>query len=147
MAKRTSTSVGSYVARLWSEPIKGYSDEGQAHKSEAHKCGKDILKMFAEDYLGLSDKQFDVRSNQGGVAVSGEVTLHTDHLPGCNAGIYVQFCQSHKTVLYRTVSSRKDYTGGVNQWADIRDILHNDETLKTFASIIKRLCGDSLLKD
>jgi len=56
-----------------------------------------------------------VRSNMGGIAVSGEVWLHAAHL-------FVQLSEScvqspGVEVLYRSCSRRGDCTGGVNQWA------------------------------
>ena len=57
-----------------------------------------------------------MRSNRGGVAVSGEVTLHGQNL-------YVQICQpatGHDSgILIRTCEGRKDYTGGANNFAPL----------------------------
>ncbi len=55
----------------------------------------------------------DVRYNAGGIAVSGEATLHGD-------GLYVQIQQSCTSpdlnILVRTCKGRKDYTGGRNTY-------------------------------
>jgi hypothetical protein len=48
---------------------------------------ENALKALA-DALRLSSGEFDLRSNKGGIAVSGEVTLHGDDL-------YVQVSQSY----------------------------------------------------
>jgi hypothetical protein len=57
-----------------------------------------------------------VRSNLGGVAVSGEATLHGQNL-------YVQICQPatgwDRGILIRTCEGRKDYTGGRNHFAPL----------------------------
>jgi hypothetical protein len=68
--------------------------------------------------------RLNLRNNNGGPAVSGEITMHADHL-------YVQACQpatGHDSgVLYRACQSRKDYTGGRNNFASL-DLL-NDPAL------------------
>jgi hypothetical protein len=64
---------------------------------------------------------FDLRSNQGGVAVSGEVTLHADRL-------YVQASQpttgSDTGILFRSCDGRRDYVGGVNNFASLAPPRH-----------------------
>ena len=75
--------------------------------------------------LGLDEEACDLRSNQGGVAVSGEVTLHADRL-------YVQVCQpatgSDTGILFRSCEGRRDYTGGRNHFASL-DLLHRPDEL------------------
>ena len=65
----------------WYTPC-AYND---AQKRSFHATGRKRLKALATA-LGLEAGSFDVRSNLGGIAVSGEVTLHGEHL-------YVQICQ------------------------------------------------------
>jgi len=50
-----------------------------------HSRGKPQLRRIATA-LGLEPGSYDLRSNQAGIAVSGEITLHGDHL-------YVQVSQ------------------------------------------------------
>ena len=75
--------------------------------------------------LGLEHGSYDLRSNQAGIAVSGEITLHGDHL-------YVQVSQSatghHSGVLFRTCEGRKDYVGGPNSFASL-DLLNRPDEL------------------
>jgi antirestriction protein ArdC len=74
--------------------------------------------------LGLQSGDYDLRSNQGGIAVSGEVTLHTDHL-------YVQVSQSvlgDTGILYRHCQGRRDFTGGHNNFAPL-DLLNDPDEL------------------
>lgn len=75
--------------------------------------------------LGLASGAYDLRSNQGGIAVSGEVTLHADRL-------YVQACQpatGHDTgILFRACEGRKDYVGGRNNFASL-DLLDRPNEL------------------
>ena len=80
-------------------------------KDQFHRTAKAQLKKVAEA-MGLTPDQYDLRSNKGGIAVSGEVTLHTD-------SVYVQVGQFFHTplnVLYRTCKGRKDYSGGSNHY-------------------------------
>ena len=103
-----------------------------AAKRAFHARARRQLKQLA-DALGLASGAFDLRSNQGGIAVSGEVTLHADHL-------YVQACQpatGHDTgILFRTCQGRKDYHGGPNNFASL-DLLNRPEDL---ARRIKEVC-------
>ena len=75
--------------------------------------------------LGLEPGSYDLRSNLAGIAVSGEITLHGDHL-------YVQVSQSamgyHSGILFRTCKGRKDYVGGPNNFASL-DLLNRPEDL------------------
>src|SRR5271170_5045476 len=75
--------------------------------------------------LCFSPGAFDLRSNEGGIAVSGEVTFHADHL-------YVQVSQpaagSNTGILFRSCRDRRDYVGGVNNFASL-DLLHRPREL------------------
>lgn len=96
----------------------------QSNKDQLHRAGKKALKQLAER-LGLKKDEFEVRSNKGGIAVSGEVILHTDKL-------YIQLCDSFNgkgiRFLFRTCNGRKDYCGGQNNYASI-DHFESDEFL------------------
>lgn len=89
-----------------------------------HTNGRKRLKSLAKD-LAFEPGSFDLRSNPGGIAVSGEVTLHHDRL-------YVQICQpatgADSGILIRTCRGRKDYIGGRNNFAPLR-YLDNIEAL------------------
>ena len=95
----------------WYTPC-AYND---AQKRSFHATGRKRLKALAAA-LGLEAGTYDVRSNLGGIAVSGEVTLHGEHL-------YVQICQPatgwDSGILIRTCEGRKDYTGGANHFAPL----------------------------
>ena len=80
-----------------------------ADKDVFHKTGMRRLRAFAQTHLGLSKGQFDVRSNRGGIAVSGEVTLHTDR-------IYIQLSKgfSGPGILIRTCGGRRNFSGHSN---------------------------------
>ena len=89
-------------------------------------------KMFAYWHakaMGLEKGEFDLRSNKGGIAVSGEVTLHSD-----NAYIQVSQSMGRANVLYRSCNGRKDYSGGQNQYVDVSKLL-DDSTISKFQSL------------
>ena len=81
-------------------------------KVAMHRAAMGMLRELAAA-LGYTPTEYDVRSNKGGIAVTGEVTLHTDNL-------YVEVCDAwesnHLRLFIRTCKGRKDYTGGVNHY-------------------------------
>jgi hypothetical protein len=95
-----------------------------AAKIAFHTRAKRQLKKLA-DALSLPPGSFNLLSNKGGIAVSGEITLHADHL-------YVQASQpatgSDTGILFRTCKGRKDYVGGPNNFASL-DLLNEPEEL------------------
>jgi hypothetical protein len=101
-------------------------------KRAFHSHARRQLKQLA-NALGLAPGSYDLRSNQGGIAVSGEVTLHADRL-------YVQACQpatGHDSgILFRTCQDRKDYHGGPNNFASL-DFLNRPAEL---AHRIEEVC-------
>jgi hypothetical protein len=79
-------------------------------KTVFHRDGMKLLKTLAIE-LGI---EADFRSNKGGVAVSGEITLHGDQ-------IYIQlfqpsFAPDSFQFLVRSCKGRKDYSGGMNHF-------------------------------
>jgi len=89
-----------------------------------HSRARRQLRQLATA-LGLAPGAYDLRSNQGGIAVSGEETLHADRL-------YVQARQpatGHDNgILFLTCEGRKDYVGGRNHFASL-DLLHRPNEL------------------
>lgn len=78
-------------------------------KKRYQKLGKRILKAIAAQ-IGLSKGEFDIRWNPGGIAVSGDHTLHTDKFylalhDNCGVGWF----------YWRTCNGRRDFAGGPNQ--------------------------------
>jgi len=86
-----------------------------AQKRSFHKIGLKRLRLLAKA-IGFAPGSFDVRSNHGGMAVSGEVTLHHENL-------YVQISQpatrADTGILIRTCKGRKDCVGGHNNFASL----------------------------
>ncbi len=87
-------------------------------KTQFHREAKRLLRQVAKA-LGLETGTYDLRSNQGGIAVSGEITLHSEQL-------YVQISQScsmsGNDVLYRRCNGRKDYCGERNHFASAKEL-------------------------
>src|SRR5579864_4720587 len=86
-----------------------------ASKNSFHRRARLQLRRLAVA-LGLKPGAYDLRSNYGGIAVSGEAILHAERL-------YIQVSQpatGHNSgVLYRACSGRKDYIGGPNNFASL----------------------------
>ncbi len=104
---------------------RGVSYDADA-KATFHAEGRKAIKRLAAA-LGLARGSHQVRSCQGGIAVAGEIILHSDQ-------IYVQLSiglmgRGHD-VMFRRVEGRNDYTGGPNHWASIDELLDPD-TLAT----------------
>jgi hypothetical protein len=101
-------------------------------KEQFHRIARRQLKLLA-NALGLLPAQYDLRNNRGGIAVSGEITLHSDTL-------YIQVSQPFggvdSGILIRTCRHRKDYIGGPNNFASL-DLLHTPPEL---ARRIRQVC-------
>src|SRR5262249_59065726 len=110
---------------------KPVASDGEA-KRAFHIHARRRLKDLA-DALGLAPQNYDLRSNAGEIAVSGEVTMPADHL-------YVQAYQpatGHDSgLMFRTCQGRKDYHGGPNHFASL-DLLNGPDAL---ARRIKDAC-------
>lgn len=110
-------------ALLTENAVNAYSYSGEALKKAFHAQGKKFLKQLAAD-LGDEIGAFKISSNMAGIAVSGEVTLHADHL-------YVQLsehCGGERGIhmLYRSCKSQKDYCGGQNNTVTMRKFAEED---------------------
>lgn len=84
-----------------------YTDK---EKNDFHKEGLKLLKSLAK-HCGI---EADFRSNKGGIAVSGEITMHGDT-------VYVQLSQrafegGAISFLVRQCEGRKDYCGKTNHY-------------------------------
>jgi len=97
-------------------------------KQRFHTAARARLRRLATT-LRFPLGSFDLRSNLGGIAVSGEITRHHDD-------VYIQVCQrasgaprvrpeagprtGFSGILIRTCQGRRDYTGGGNHLAPLR---------------------------
>lgn len=102
-------------------------------KAAFHRTAKAALTELAKA-LGLREGEYDLRSNQGGIAVSGEVILHGDQL-------YVQVSQSvlgpGSEILYRKCRGRNDYTGFRNHFAPANML--DPENIPLFATQLQQV--------
>ena len=92
-------------------------------KKEFHRQARIALRALAKE-LRFPKSSYDLRSNRGGVAVSGEITLHHDR-------VYIQVCQpatgADSGILIRTCEGRRDYEGGRNHLAPLSLLDHPAE--------------------
>jgi len=80
----------------------------EVNKAAWIRKGTAVLRRLAKD-LDLTAGTFEVRTCKGGVAVAGDVILHTDTFYVNLSGF------SDRDAGYaRTCKGRKDYTGGRN---------------------------------
>ena len=94
-----------------------------AQKRKFHREARAALRALAKE-LRFPEGSHDLRSNQGGVAVSGEITMHHDR-------VYIQVCQpatgGDSGILIRTCDGRHDYEGGRNRLAPLSLLDHPAE--------------------
>lgn len=94
----------------------GYDSDA---KAAFHSEGRKAMTRLATA-LGLQRGRFQVRSNMAGIAVSGEIILHTDDF-------YIQLelsCMGPGSeVMFRSCVDRKDYVGGRNHFASIQELI------------------------
>ena len=100
-------------------------------KAEYKKLGRRILKEIVKE-LGLQKGEYEIRWNPGGIACSGDHTLHTDK-------IYVAL---HDNIgsgwfYWRTCKGRKDYTGGTNQIVYWNPTFMSEEGWKKLIQVLK----------
>ena len=84
-------------------------------KETFHRTARARLRALAT-LMGWQESSFDLRNNRGGVAVSGEITLHYD-------AVYIQVSQPasgyDSGILIRRCNGRRDYTGERNHFASL----------------------------
>jgi len=116
----------SKLQQIMSKPIGYDADRKAVFHREARRLMRQLVTALA-----LPVDSFDIRSNKGGIAVSGEITLHGEF-------IYVQVSQScfgdGCEVLFRRCNGRKDYCGEQSHFASA-DELSNPQCL---AGVMRR---------
>jgi hypothetical protein len=108
---------------------KSVSYDEDAKRRFHYQAEKILLEIAG--LLGYKECDYDLRHNQGGIAVSGEITLHSDNL-------YIQFAQSamgNSGFMWRTCKGRKDYTGGTNRWMRWSDLVDLSKVVATFKGV------------
>ena len=112
-----------------------------AKKTFLH-VGKVFLRALAKD-LGLRDAV--VKSNDGGITVSGECSLFGMWEEG---GIHICLGQfsagSENVLLYRTIRNLKDYRGGYNNWIGLKEweFMSYERLLERLGALRKRYACD-----
>lgn len=121
--------------RLVTLARRGFAYDEHA-KTVFHAEARKALQQLAPN-LGLNRSDYDLRTNRGGIAVSGETIFHSD-------SIYLQVSTSsmmaNGEILYRRCSSRSDFYGGPNYFADI-------SALRSPEQFAKQIEGDLNLCD
>ena len=128
--------IRDFVALAKTDVAAGEGDPNHENphsytKLKYHSLGKRVLRAIAKE-LGFQSGTYEVRSNLGGTAVAGEVTLHGEH-------IYIQFCEpmSGLEVLYRSCKGQKDYMGGGNHWMRYEDLYDLPKACEKFKQIME----------
>ena len=109
-------------------------------KQRFHRAARTFLKSLVA-VLALPAGSYELRTNQGGGAVSGETVLHGEHL-------YVYVFEGNRgeaRVLYRACAGRRDYSGGSNHYVEMRE-LESIENQARFVNACRGLMrmGDEL---
>jgi hypothetical protein len=96
---------------------RGVAYDAEAKKAFHSEACKALSRLA--DSLGYERGDFDIRSSPGGIAVSGDVILHSDEL-------YVTVScggfSNNGEIMYRRCNGRRDYAGDRNHYAGIREI-------------------------
>ena len=129
--------------------LEGQCGYNHAAKTEFCKLSMKLMRELRET-LGMFSA--DVRYNAGGIAVSGEATMHGDV-------VYVQVSDFRLGILYRTCKGQRDYTGGRNNWfsfdrlkatgvkglaASVAQLLSRNESSQYVGSLDEQLRNESL---
>ncbi len=103
-------------------------------KKEFGRLGKKAFTELAQ-ILGL--KEYKVDFNKAGPAVSGDVTM-IGMFDG-EKGIYFSLNRdgSDNGLLYRTVKSMKDYSGGYNNWMPVKFLSEPERVKELVFRIVK----------
>lgn len=146
---RMDEGVLAMLAESWDRTrggtMNGYTEKAARAKNMAHSETAKVLRYFATEVMGLKPGQFEVRSNKGGVAVSGEVMLYVDKVGDRGVGLWVQVSETMGgpcgAVLFRTsegkVGDRFDSGAGMkhrNNYATFVNAFGSVESMRRFYS-------------
>lgn len=100
--------------------LRQFKPYNAAYKHEFKLAARHFLRNLAKLLRpAFGEFEYEIRWNEGGVAVSGEATLHCDDL-------YVQVSDSALSaspqIMYRSCKSNKDYCGNQNNFISFREI-------------------------
>ncbi len=107
-----------------------FTGYNETEKEMFHKLGKKYLKQLA-GIMELKPGEFTIRSNKGGIAVLGEVILHSNNL-------YIHFGGSYgsERFYYRCVKGQRDFTGGANAWMEFNKLRDMHAVAEHFTNYI-----------
>lgn len=113
--------------------LNGRCSYEDANKASFRRLALRLLKEVAE-IMGLNKGTCDIRYNPGGIAVSGDATLHGEKVyvslnaDGFSGGILVRSCKG-----------RKDYVGGTNRWFSLDRLIESGANgLAAFAAEVSQ---------
>lgn len=84
----------------------------------------EIVLRYIVRAMGLQEDQYDIEHIPG-VTGYGVVSLHTDHIYVMMGG----WSWSMDNFQYRACNGRKDYLGGENMYASIKDLKHPEKVM------------------
>lgn len=114
----------------WRKPCS-YNPE---QKIIFHRGAKCRLRLLAKQ-LNFDKQDYEIRSNQGGIAVSGEVILHHEN-------VYIHVSLGSLGILIRQCDGRKDFTGGPNTWLPLHEL---DSDLTKLVAHVKKILSPHVL--
>ncbi len=122
------------LASLLNTKELSYNDEA---KQKYARIGRAAFRALAGT---MPFVEVDVRFNAGGIAVSGDLTLHGMFADG--TGIYMNLNQhswdgSKVSCYCRSVKSMKDYTGGRNNWVSGPELQNVKKLIQTLIATAK----------
>jgi len=97
-------------------------DHAASPKVLMRRHGEKLLKYVAQS-LGFEKGHFNLSYHPAGIAVSGDVTLHSDHL-------YLELNESScggVEILYRQCHGMKDSVGGHNYFKRVEHLLEDED--------------------
>lgn len=115
----------------------GVNLNDQETKDKFHARSVLVLRRIAKQ-MGLATGTYEVRSNRGGVAVMGEITLHAEN-------VYIQFsCSVPGRFMYRGCRNRTDYSGFENRWMAYAELkTHFSTMIEEFQKLAAESAGRS----
>jgi hypothetical protein len=122
------TRINNFVKFIIMNPtIHAYDNDYT--KSHFEKESKWVLKQIVQSFA-FPKGSYNVRFNPGGIAVSGEATLHEEK-------IYIQFSRTFPIdgFMVRQCNGQKDYTGKTNIYIKWENLSDWDDLIKKLESI------------
>lgn len=116
------------LSQLLSKPlgyIFGDRENGpNGAKTEFHAKGRVFLRALAGD---LELREYRVKSNYGGIAVSGEVYLYGMWPEGNGLMVCLEEpCLGDEVLLYRSIQGMNDHIGGRNHFISLSALRNED---------------------